>query len=62
MDITLVGPKIDAPFDPKSARLAAATAQLHEIVGHPIAFELDAAIFSESKDTFEDMVLADVEV
>jgi hypothetical protein len=62
VDITLVGPKIDATFDAKSARFEEATAQLHAIVGHPIAFELDTAIFSESKDKLEDMVLGDIEL
>ena len=55
---TRVGVTIDPappelPFDPRSARLAAAFEQLSEIAGHPITLTLDAAVSPESRASFE---------
>lgn len=42
------------PFDPRSARLSAATDQLAEAAGHPIAIDVDAAMVPEFKSSFEE--------
>ena len=49
------------PFDPRSARLAAATEQLSKMAGHPVAFQLDAALLPEYRSSFEDELIEAIE-
>ncbi len=49
------------PFDPRSARLQAATQQLTQIAGHPIAFQFDAALLPQWRSSFEDALIGAIE-
>lgn len=57
-----ITPTPDAlPFDPRSARLRAATDQLTREVGHPVAFQLDAAVASAFRADFERELVSAIE-
>ncbi len=49
------------PFDPASARLAQATATLTQIAGHPIRFEIDAALLPFWVGGFEEILTQSIE-
>ncbi|MDB4941270.1 MAG: hypothetical protein JWP97_804 [Labilithrix sp.] len=51
--VTITPATDELPFDPRGARLRAATAQLTRIAGHPVAFEIDAAVASALRPDFE---------
>lgn len=50
------------PFDPRSARLRAATEQLTVAAGHPVTWELDVALLPQYRASFEDSLIASIEV
>ncbi len=52
--VTITPPVDTLPFDPRSARITAATAELAEIAGHYVALDVDAAIVPEFRSSFED--------
>lgn len=49
------------PFDPRGARLTAATAELTRLAGHPIAFEIDGSLAAEWQSSFERQLTLAVE-
>jgi hypothetical protein len=59
--IVIVPPPPELPFDPRSARLAHATGELADIVGHPVTFELDAALLPEFRSSFEEELIRSIE-
>src|SRR5580765_6142453 len=49
------------PFDPRGARLRAATAELSRVAGHPVTFVIDAALAAETRSGFEGQLIEGVE-
>ncbi len=49
------------PFDPRGARLRAATAELGRIVGHPVTFVIDAGLAAEGRASFEGQLIEAIE-
>jgi hypothetical protein len=49
------------PFDPRSARLIAASNQLTQIAGHPIGYQFDAALLPEYQASFEEALISSIE-
>ena len=49
------------PFDPRGARLRAATAELGGIVGHPVTLVIDAGLAAEGRASFESQLIEAVE-
>ncbi|HVU05570.1 MAG TPA: hypothetical protein VHE30_27670 [Polyangiaceae bacterium] len=49
------------PFDPRAARLRAASEQLNALAGHPIAFRFEAALLPQYQSTFESALIDAVE-
>jgi hypothetical protein len=57
-----IAPPPDAlPFDPRAARLRAATDQLAALVRHPVDVEIDAALAAEHRADFERQLIVAVE-
>lgn len=51
----IITPEPDVlPFDPRAARISAATAQLAEVAGHHVALDVDAAMVPEFRAKFEE--------
>jgi hypothetical protein len=59
--ITIVPEQDELPFDARGARLRAATDQLSGLVGHPIAIQIDAALVSELRSSFEHALIDAIE-
>jgi hypothetical protein len=60
--LVIVGPQPDhLPFDPRGARLVEALGQLSAMVGHPVVFELDAALLPEYRVSFEEELIRSIE-
>ena len=58
----VMSPSMDKlPFDPRGARLAAATQQLSVIAGHPVTFQIDAALVPEWRSSFEEALIDSIE-
>jgi hypothetical protein len=49
------------PFDPRSARLVAASNQLSQIAGHSIGYQFDAALLPEYQASFEEALISSIE-
>ncbi len=49
------------PFDPRSARLIAASNQLTQIAGHAIGYQFDAALLPEYQASFEEALISSIE-
>jgi hypothetical protein len=60
--VVVISPKPEKlPFDPRGARLRAATAELGEIVGHPVTFVIDAGLAAEWRSSFDGQLVDAVE-
>jgi AcrR family transcriptional regulator len=51
----------ELPFNPRGARLLAATQQLEAIVAHPVAIQLDAALLPQWAQNFENGLASGIE-
>jgi hypothetical protein len=62
-DVTIaITPAItDLPFDPRSARLAQASQQLTQALGHPIALRIDAALVPPFRSSLETALAESIE-
>jgi hypothetical protein len=49
------------PFDPRGARLRAATAELGGLVGHPVTFVIDAGLAAEGRASFDSQLIEAIE-
>ncbi len=59
--ITFTPAAPDVPFDPHSARLAQATAQLTAVIGHAVALQVDTALVTPLRSSLEDALADAVE-
>jgi hypothetical protein len=59
--ITIVPERDELPFDARGARLRAATEQLSGLLGHPVAIQIDAALVSELRSSFEHALIDAIE-
>lgn len=51
----------ELPFDPEDARLRAAQAQLAQLVGHPLVFDIDAALLPQWRGSFRHLLVEAIE-
>jgi hypothetical protein len=51
----------ELPFDPRAARLQAATQQLTAIAGHPVTFQFDIALLPQWRSSFENALIDSIE-
>jgi len=51
----------ELPFDPRAARLQAATQQLTAIAGHPVTFQFDIALLPQWRSSFESALIDSIE-
>ena len=59
--IAFTGDPDRLPFDPRAARLQAATAQLTAIAGHPVTFQFDLALLPQWRSSFEEALIEAIE-
>jgi hypothetical protein len=59
--ITFTGDPDQLPFDPRAARLQAATQQLTAIAGHPVTFQFDIALLPQWRSSFESALIEAIE-
>lgn len=51
----------ELPFDPEDARLRASQAQLAELLGHPLVFDIDAALLPQWRGSFRYLLVEAIE-
>jgi hypothetical protein len=59
--ISFTGDPDRLPFDPRAARLQAATQQLTAIAGHPVTFQFDIALLPQWRSSFESALIDSIE-
>jgi hypothetical protein len=59
--IAFTGDPDRLPFDPRAARLQAATQQLTAIAGHAVTFQFDIALLPEWRSSFEEALTSAIE-
>lgn len=59
--IAFTGDPDKLPFDPRAARLQAATQQLTAIAGHPVTFQFDMALLPQWRSSFENALVEAIE-
>jgi hypothetical protein len=59
--IAFTGDPDELPFDPRAARLQAATQQLTAIAGHPVTFQFDIALLPQWRSSFESALVEAIE-
>src|SRR5580692_9769707 len=59
--ITFTRDPDELPFDPRAARLQAATQQLTAIAGHPVTFQFDIALLPQWRSSFESALTEAIE-
>ncbi len=59
--IAFTGDPDQLPFNPRAARLQAATQQLTAIAGHPVTFQFDMALLPQWRSSFENALVEAIE-